>query len=227
MNKLLDFLQGASNGAASNVSAPVDGLAWLLRKAGVNVGDAPMGGSNWMRAMGLTADPQNKLTGILGESFGGVAPMLAAAKAPQIANAIIKGGENLRAPATMNPQAGAIVWHGPNEKNNLSAPNLKNLISSQRYLDRDIVAKKIREGNFDVSVTPEFEIDGEMVRAIQDGHHALEAAIRSGNKPRFTENTAAQSDRVQLLKDGNVDEYLDAAYHDAPWYNFATKRDLF
>ena len=36
-NKLLDFLQGASNAAASNVSAPVDGLAWALRKAGINV----------------------------------------------------------------------------------------------------------------------------------------------------------------------------------------------
>lgn len=35
MSGLLDFLQGASNSAASNVSAPVDGIAWLLRKAGL------------------------------------------------------------------------------------------------------------------------------------------------------------------------------------------------
>ena len=44
-NGLLDFLQGASNSAASTVSAPVDGLAWLLRKAGAKVGDNPIGGS--------------------------------------------------------------------------------------------------------------------------------------------------------------------------------------
>lgn len=34
-NALLDLLQGASNAAASNVSGPVDLLAWALRKAGV------------------------------------------------------------------------------------------------------------------------------------------------------------------------------------------------
>lgn len=107
-NKLLDFLQGASNAAASNVSAPVDGLAWLLRKAGVNVGDAPMGGSDWMRAKGLTAEPRNRLAGILGESLGGVAPMLAAARAPQIANGLLKMGENAMVPQALSKQAGAV-----------------------------------------------------------------------------------------------------------------------
>lgn len=111
-NKLMDFLQGASNATASNVSAPVDGLAWLMRKAGVNVGNAPIGGSDWMRARGLTAEPQNRLAGVLGESFGGVAPMLAAAKAPQIANGLLKMGENAMAPRTLNPQAGVINWPG-------------------------------------------------------------------------------------------------------------------
>ena len=107
-NRLVDFLQGASNAAASNLSAPVDGAAWLLRKAGVNVGDMPLGGSDWMRAKGLTAEPQNKLAGILGESFGGVAPMLAASKAPQIANSLIRMQENAAKPQTLNRQAGVI-----------------------------------------------------------------------------------------------------------------------
>ena len=35
MGLLTDFLSGTSNSIASNVSAPVDGLTWLLRKAGV------------------------------------------------------------------------------------------------------------------------------------------------------------------------------------------------
>lgn len=226
-NKLIDFMQGASNAAASNVSAPVDGLAWLLSKAGVNVGNAPVGGSDWMRAKGLTIEPQNRLAGILGESLGGVAPMLAAAKAPQIARGLLQGAENLASPHALSKQAGLLQWHGPNTKNDMNSKSLKNLISSQRYLDRDIVANKIREGKFDVHVTPEFELDGEKVRAIQDGHHALEAAIRSGNKPRFIENTVRDNDRIQLLRDGNVDGFLEAAYHDSPWYNFATKRDVF
>jgi hypothetical protein len=113
-NKLIDLLQGASNAAASNISAPVDGVAWLLRKAGLNVQN-PVGGSDWMAQRGLTREPQNRLAGILGESLGGVAPLLAAAKAPQIARGLLQGADNLMAPRTLNPQTGAIVWHGSND----------------------------------------------------------------------------------------------------------------
>ncbi len=114
-NALLDFLQGASNSAAANVSAPVDGIAWLLRKAGINV-DRPVMGSDWMRERGLTAEPTNKLAGILGESVGGVLPMVAAAKAPQIAQGLLQAERNLAAPRTLNPQTGAILWHGSPHK---------------------------------------------------------------------------------------------------------------
>ena len=64
MNGLLDFLQGASNSAASNVSAPVDGLAWLLRKAGLPIHSNPIGGSDWMAQKGFTAEPKNKNLGL-------------------------------------------------------------------------------------------------------------------------------------------------------------------
>lgn len=114
-NKLLSFLQGASNSAASNISAPVDGIAWAMRKAGIDVGDAPFGGSNWMARKGLTAQPQNQLAGILGESFGGIAPMIAAAKAPQIAAGLLQAGENAMAPrisGRLADQGGAITFSG-------------------------------------------------------------------------------------------------------------------
>lgn len=87
-NALLDFLQGASNSAASTVSAPVDALAWALRKAGLPVNN-PVGGSDWMAQQGLTREPQNRAAGLLGESVAGVAPMLAAAKAPQLARGLL------------------------------------------------------------------------------------------------------------------------------------------
>jgi hypothetical protein len=116
MADLRDFLQGMSNSAASNVSAPVDGLAWLLRKAGLPIPANPVGGSDWMAQKGLTAQPQNKNMGLLGEAAGGIAPILAAAKAPQIAAGLLKAGENLAAPKTLNSQAGAIVWHGSPHK---------------------------------------------------------------------------------------------------------------
>ena len=114
-NGLLDFLQGASNAAAANVSAPVDGLTWLLNKLGADI-KTPVGGSDWMRERGLTAEPTNKLAGILGESVGGVLPMVTAAKAPQIAQGLLQAEKNLAAPRTLNPQTGAILWHGSPHK---------------------------------------------------------------------------------------------------------------
>ncbi len=82
------FAQGASNAVASNLSGPVDGLAWLLRKVGVPV-PTPVGGSEWLAQKGLTAEPQNKLAGLLGEGAGLAAPILMANKAPQIAGGLL------------------------------------------------------------------------------------------------------------------------------------------
>ena len=109
LDQLQSFGQGASNSAASTVTAPVDGLAWLLRKMGVPVPSDPVGGSDWAAKQGLTATPKNHIAGLLGEAFGGVAPMVAAAKAPQIAKGLLTAGDNLAAPATMNKQAGAVL----------------------------------------------------------------------------------------------------------------------
>lgn len=80
MAGLLDFLQAASNSAASNVSAPVDALAWLLRKAGVPVGDAPVGGSDWMQQKGLTRPVKQSAASVAGEAAGLLGPMVVAAK---------------------------------------------------------------------------------------------------------------------------------------------------
>lgn len=116
-NALMDVAQGASNSAASAVSFPVDAIAWLLKRAGVNVG-TPVGGSDWMAQKGLTRPTNGSTAGYIGEALGGVAPMVAAAKAPQVANALIKAGDNLanaqRIP--MSSQRGAIVWHGSPHK---------------------------------------------------------------------------------------------------------------
>jgi len=110
------FGQGASNAAASTVTGPVDMLAWLLRKGGVNVGEAPIGGEAWMRQKGLMATPENRLAGLLGEGAGLAAPIVAAAKAPEIAGGLLQMGRNLATPQTLNKQTGAIVWHGSPHK---------------------------------------------------------------------------------------------------------------
>jgi len=108
-----NFMQGASNSVAGMVTAPVDGISWAMRKAGLGnvIGDAPVGGSDWMQAQGLLRAAPGK-AGLLGEALGGVLPMVAAAKAPQIAAGMLRAGENLAAPAAMNPQMGAVVYHG-------------------------------------------------------------------------------------------------------------------
>jgi hypothetical protein len=236
LDQAKSFAQGMSNAAASNVSGPVDALAWLLRKTGLPIPQNPMGGSEWMAEKGLTAAPNNRLAALLGEGAGLSAPIAAFAKAPKIAGGLLalddhamemgrKGIEGyMNKTGMIQP---ATVWHGPLRKNDMLRDDLQDLISSQRYLNRDIVAKKIKEGNFQVRVTPEFFVNGEKVRAITDGHHALEAAIRSGNRPKFTIDTAQTNDRIGLLNRGAIDDYLETSYHDSPWYRFATKDDLF
>jgi hypothetical protein len=98
MAGLLDLLQSASNTAASNVSAPVDGIAWLLRKAGIPVPQAPLGGSDWMQAQGLTRPVEQSGMSLTGETLGLLAPVVAAAKAPQIAQGLLTLGENAASP---------------------------------------------------------------------------------------------------------------------------------
>lgn len=116
LDDFVSFLQGASNSAASNLSAPVDGINWLLGKAGLPVSKTPVGGSDWLRQAGFTAEPKSRNAGLLGESVGGVMPIVAAAKAPQIAAGLNRVAANAAAPRTLHPQTGAIVWHGSPHK---------------------------------------------------------------------------------------------------------------
>ena len=109
---LIDFLQSLSNTAASNVSGPVDAINWALGKAGLPVSNAPVGGSEWMQRKGYTKPVEQSTASILGETAGLLSPTLLAAKAPQVARGLLQGAENLAAPRTLRPQAGAIVWHG-------------------------------------------------------------------------------------------------------------------
>lgn len=134
LDDFVSFLQGASNSAASNLSAPVDGINWLLGKAGLPVSKAPVGGSDWLRQAGFTAEPKNRNAGLLGEFVGGVMPFVSAAKAPQIAAWLNQAGRNLSAPRTLNPQTGAIVWHGsPHKFNKFSMDKIGTGEGAQAY----------------------------------------------------------------------------------------------
>lgn len=95
-------------------------------------------------------------------------------------------------------------------------------ISSQRYLDEEIVAAKIAAGDFDVAVSPSFEVDGETFRVVLDGHHSLEAARQVGVAPIYTEYTATEHDAIALLDGGDIEAFLEAVHMGDDYYDVAT-----
>lgn len=90
-------------------------------------------------------------------------------------------------------------------------------ISSQRYIDDEIVSAKIEANDFEVLVSPSFEIDGEMVAVILDGHHSYHAAVESGVSPEFVEATAQNHDAVALIE-SDADTFLEAVHMGDDYY---------
>ena len=115
-NEFLNGLQAASNAVAGNVAGPVDILSLLLRKAGLPVPENAVGGSNWMTQKGLMAPVRQGASQVIGETAGLLGPAMVSQFGPQIARGLLSAGDNLAAPRTLNPQTGAVVWHGSPHK---------------------------------------------------------------------------------------------------------------
>lgn len=95
---------------------------------------------------------------------------------------------------------------------------LNQIITSQDFIDADVVAAKIASRDFEIQVSPAFEINGETFRVLMDGHHSLAAAIEVGVDPIIIEQGATDSDRVAMLADGNIDGFLDACWMDGEYH---------
>jgi hypothetical protein len=54
------------------------------------------------------------------------------------------------------------------------------LTSSQTYRDDQIIKRKRAKNNYDVFVSPEFEVYGKKYRNVTNGHHSLSAALEDG-----------------------------------------------
>lgn len=108
MSELRDFLQSMNNAVAGNVSGPVDGLAWLLKRAGVPVG-TPVGGSDWMAEKGLTRPVKQSAQQVLGETAGLLAPMAFTKSGLQAMIDAVKATKNM-------PVGLGTVWHGSPHK---------------------------------------------------------------------------------------------------------------
>lgn len=103
-----NFGQSASNTLAGNVAAPLDLIAFALRKAGIPMPE-PVGGSQWMENQGLTREVPPGAPKVAGEAFGLIAPLAGTPQnASAIAQMIRQMQENGAAPAMMNKQNGAI-----------------------------------------------------------------------------------------------------------------------
>lgn len=100
------------------------------------------------------------------------------------------------------------------------------LISSQRYTSDEVVAEKIANQDFCVQVSPEFEIDGMLVRVVTDGHHSLAAAKQAGVDPVFYEQDASENDMIGLIEQGRIDDFMAVARIDSDYYDVATGMDV-
>jgi hypothetical protein len=99
-------------------------------------------------------------------------------------------------------------------------------ISSQRHLNDEIVAEKISHADFEVAVSPAFEIDGETYRVVLDGHHSFAAAQIAGVDPVFVEYDATDNDKVALLDRGEIEDFLELAHIDSDYYDISTGKDV-
>lgn len=101
------------------------------------------------------------------------------------------------------------------------------IISAQRHIDDEIVAEKQRGKDYDVLISPAFEVDGwGLVAVVLDGHHSIEAARRDGVAPTYLEADAEDSDRVNLIERGEIDDFLELSRIDSDYYDTATGRDI-
>ena len=96
-------------------------------------------------------------------------------------------------------------------------------ISSQRYINDEIVAAKIAAEDFEVMVSPEFEVDGQTFRVVLDGHHSLAAAQQMGVAPAYWTATATEHDAVSLIERGEIEDFLTVTHMGDDYYDVDTK----
>lgn len=93
-------------------------------------------------------------------------------------------------------------------------------ISSQRFLDPETIDEKLEGDNFEVTLSPAFDVDGETYQVVLDGHHRLAAATLLGIDPEYVVDSG--SCVCALLDEGLVEDFLESTYIDAPYYNIYT-----
>ena len=92
-------------------------------------------------------------------------------------------------------------------------------ISSQRYIDEDVVEIKRADRDYVVTLGKVIEVDGVEYQIVIDGHHSLAAAITDGVEPIYRTATSTECDREGIE---DVHEYLLAHWVDSNYYDVQT-----
>lgn len=100
------------------------------------------------------------------------------------------------------------------------------IISSQEFRDEEIVNIKRIAKDYDVLLSPVFEVDSEVFQVVLDGHHSYEAAKLDGVQPHFTVASATLNDNVALLASGDVETFLETQYIDGPFRDVETGEEV-
>lgn len=102
---------------------------------------------------------------------------------------------------------------------------LPRLITSQSYLDEEIVQEKIEANDFEVTVSPVFEYEGETYQVILDGHHSFEAAQQTGQEVEWTVATRVTHDTIAVLERNGVESFLEVVC-DGDFIDAVTRRTV-
>ncbi len=94
------------------------------------------------------------------------------------------------------------------------------VISSQRYIDNNIVAAKMAEHDYIVSLSPVITVEGQDYQVVMDGHHSLRAAMLAGATPVYKEFTVQDADTINLIcGDGVEGAFLMATHMGDDYYD--------
>lgn len=100
------------------------------------------------------------------------------------------------------------------------------IISSQRYIDDEIMQEKIENEDYDVLVSPEFELDGKIYQVILDGHHSFFAAKELNIDANLIISTPTDHDAISILNDGYVESFLEVVHMGDDYYDVNTEDNV-
>jgi len=90
------------------------------------------------------------------------------------------------------------------------------IITSQSYIDQEIVAEKMDARDFDVFVTTPFELDGVEFVILVDGNHSLRAALEAGVDPTVHTIDMQQHEMAGIGAEEALERcWQDSDYRDA------------